>query len=402
MGTLTRAARRPRPRGRGKELAVTNDDDDDDATPPRRARAREGARVMGWGKKKKKPSAADDAAAAGGRLESAEEPAVVDASASANDAASRSSSKKSSSSSSGGGGASKARTKGAKLLRASEIGEALAVLEEGLDESPHDSVALHALIARCHVANQDWEAATDHFVAALDDAGDAMNLDASNRNSNNPLDAEFFYAMGDAAFRRGMHPECAFAYESALEFGEKRIPKSVSISLVHFHLGATRRALGDHDAARESFAKVTNPLEVSLARADLKCEEAACFEAMGLVEEAERCVREAGEDPSGPPVKARSVITLVPIRPRRRGERRSLRTLPPGDFSPPRVPRFQSRRTHLDARLSTPLLTPFNSTPTFKRSYGTTPRRRTCRKWRGRGGAITRTAQTRRRARSRT
>ena len=169
--------------------------------------------------------------------------------------------------------------------------------------------------------------------------------------------------MGDAAFRRGMHPECAFAYESALEFGEKRIPKSVSISLVHFHLGATRRALGDHDAARESFAKVTNPLEVSLARADLKCEEAACFEAMGLVEEAERCVREAGEDPSGPPVKARSSITLVPIRPRRRGERRSLRTLPPGDFSPPRVPRFQSRRTHLDARLSTPLLTPFNSTP---------------------------------------
>ncbi len=37
--------------------------------------------------------------------------------------------------------------------------------------------------------------------------------------------------------------------------------------------------------------------------------------------------------------------TLVPIRPRRRGERRSLRTFSPGVFlSPPRVPRFQSRR----------------------------------------------------------
>jgi hypothetical protein len=43
-------------------------------------------------------------------------------------------------------------------------------------------------------------------------------------------------------------------------------------------------------------------------------------------------------------------ITLVPIRPRTRGERRSLRTLLPGGrFSPPRVPRFQSRRTRLDA-----------------------------------------------------
>ena len=42
--------------------------------------------------------------------------------------------------------------------------------------------------------------------------------------------------------------------------------------------------------------------------------------------------------------------TLVPVRPRRRGEHRSLRTLSPGVcFSPPRVPRSQSRRTHLGA-----------------------------------------------------
>jgi hypothetical protein len=49
--------------------------------------------------------------------------------------------------------------------------------------------------------------------------------------------------------------------------------------------------------------------------------------------------------------EARPVITLVPIRPRRRGERRSLRTfLPGGRFSSP-TPRFQFRYTS----------TPFNS-----------------------------------------
>jgi tRNA A37 methylthiotransferase MiaB len=53
--------------------------------------------------------------------------------------------------------------------------------------------------------------------------------------------------------------------------------------------------------------------------------------------------------------------TLVPIRPRRRGERRSLRTFPCASLRPgslafnPDTPR----------RLSTPLLTPLNSTPTF-------------------------------------
>jgi len=45
-------------------------------------------------------------------------------------------------------------------------------------------------------------------------------------------------------------------------------------------------------------------------------------------------------------------LTPVPIRPRSRGERRSLRTFFPGArFSPPRVHRFQSRHT----------ATPFNS-----------------------------------------
>ena len=60
--------------------------------------------------------------------------------------------------------------------------------------------------------------------------------------------------------------------------------------------------------------------------------------------------------------KARSIFTLVPIRPRRRGERRSLRTFPVVSLRPGSLA-FNPR----PRRLSTPLLTPFNSTPTFAR-----------------------------------
>ena len=56
-------------------------------------------------------------------------------------------------------------------------------------------------------------------------------------------------------------------------------------------------------------------------------------------------------------------FTLVPVRPRRRGERRSLRTFSPGaSLRPPLAFNPDTPR-----RLSTPLLTPFNSTPTFAR-----------------------------------
>jgi hypothetical protein len=54
--------------------------------------------------------------------------------------------------------------------------------------------------------------------------------------------------------------------------------------------------------------------------------------------------------------------TLVPTRPRRRGGRRSLRTFPGASLGPP--PAFNPH----PRRLSTPLLTPFNSTPTFAQS----------------------------------
>ena len=62
-------------------------------------------------------------------------------------------------------------------------------------------------------------------------------------------------------------------------------------------------------------------------------------------------------------VSSGAFYTLVPIRPRWRGERRSLRTFSPGaSLRPP--PAFNTPRPR---RLSTPLLTPFNSTPTFAR-----------------------------------
>ena len=59
--------------------------------------------------------------------------------------------------------------------------------------------------------------------------------------------------------------------------------------------------------------------------------------------------------------------TLVPIRPRSRGERRSLRTFPGASLRPPLA--FD----HRPRRLSTPLLTPMNSTPTWARGRWTSP-----------------------------
>jgi hypothetical protein len=67
--------------------------------------------------------------------------------------------------------------------------------------------------------------------------------------------------------------------------------------------------------------------------------------------------------------KARSVTTLVPIRPRWRGKRRSLRTFNPGVSLRP----HHGFNPDTPRRLSTPLLMPFNSTPTFA-LYGTTLR----------------------------
>ena len=63
-----------------------------------------------------------------------------------------------------------------------------------------------------------------------------------------------------------------------------------------------------------------------------------------------------------------SHLTLVPIRPRSRCGRRFLRTFSPGDSLRPGSLAFNPDAPR---RLSTPLLTPLNSTPTFVASYGT-------------------------------
>ena len=79
-----------------------------------------------------------------------------------------------------------------------------------------------------------------------------------------------------------------------------------------------------------------------------------------MVNEMERHYQNFAYSGATATLQARSVTTLVPIRPRWRGERRSLRTfagvsLRPGSLAfNPDTPR----------RLSTPLLTPMNSTPT--------------------------------------
>ena len=74
--------------------------------------------------------------------------------------------------------------------------------------------------------------------------------------------------------------------------------------------------------------------------------------------------------------QARTIITPVPVRPRRRGERDSLRTFAVVSLRPrhgfnPDTPR----------RLSTPPLTPFNFTPTYVASRGATLVSRSCPRW---------------------
>jgi hypothetical protein len=71
----------------------------------------------------------------------------------------------------------------------------------------------------------------------------------------------------------------------------------------------------------------------------------------------------ARELSAGDGVSGAFYLTLVPIRPRRRCERRSLRTFPGVSLRPGSL----GLNTDTPRRLSTPLLTPLNSTATFAR-----------------------------------
>ena len=104
--------------------------------------------------------------------------------------------------------------------------------------------------------------------------------------------------MGDACFRRQLHQQCVFAYESALELSAK--PKATSMSSVHYQLGVTCREMNELDRAVDHFQRVTQPIQVSLSAGDILCEMEACYSGMGEMENAEDCVRRATEESSLP------------------------------------------------------------------------------------------------------
>jgi hypothetical protein len=108
---------------------------------------------------------------------------------------------------------------------------------------------------------------------------------------------------------------------------------------------AERDAEEDEKRAKKAAMETRRRIERNEAREKRWAEEARRKE---LKKEEERRQREG------------AFYTLVPIRPRWRGERRSLRTLPGDSLLP--APAFNPRPRHLSTQL-----TPLNSTPTFAR-----------------------------------
>jgi len=108
---------------------------------------------------------------------------------------------------------------------------------------------------------------------------------------------------------------------------------------------AERDAEEDEKRAKKAAMETRRRIERNEAREKRWAEEARRKE---LKKEEERRQREG------------AFYTLVPIRPRSRGERRSLRTLPGDSLLP--APAFNPRPRHLSTQL-----TPLNSTPTFAR-----------------------------------
>jgi quinol monooxygenase YgiN len=100
---------------------------------------------------------------------------------------------------------------------------------------------------------------------------------------------------------------------------------------------------------------------IANARSSVEEEDNARFDVLQDVgDDAKFVLVEIYDSPEGGASSTRP-STLVPIRPRSRGERRSLRTLSPGVSLRPGSLAFNAR----PRRLSSPLLTPTNSTPTF-------------------------------------
>jgi hypothetical protein len=116
---------------------------------------------------------------------------------------------------------------------------------------------------------------------------------------------------------------------------------------------SAREAIAREELARQE-AAATRASETSraeeLATLARKCD--ALHEARVAAESREQSARKALEAQHARHLEQlrRVFLTLVPIRPRSRGELHSLRTFSPGGrFSPPTTTRFQSRRAALDA-----------------------------------------------------
>ena len=110
------------------------------------------------------------------------------------------------------------------------------------------------------------------------------------------------------------------------------------------------------DAAEPTFVRARDRDGDGVA--PIRCIPTTTVNPTGADEAAKKRAKDDAEKSDDGEGRTRSIFTLVPIRPRPRGERRFLRTLPVVSLRPPHG--FNPR----PRRLSTPLLTPLNSTPT--------------------------------------
>ena len=190
---------------------------------------------------------------------------------------------------------SKPSARAAKLIAKGDIDEALEIVEEALraldavENAPvpdDDRASLHALCAMCHSRNESTRRACEHFAAALDAAEEeeaATGRRAAAKGPKGPIDAEFFYRMGEACHRRGQHGRCALAYEQASELDprRKKLPSRLTPSAVHHQAGVSCREIKRYEEALEHFAKVDAPLEAAVGSGDVLCDMERCHASMG-------------------------------------------------------------------------------------------------------------------------
>ena len=205
---------------------------------------------------------------------------------------------------------SKPSARAAKLIAKGDIDEALEIIEEALraidavENAPvpdDDRASLHALCAMCHSRNESMRRACEHFAAALDAAEEeeaATGRRAAAKGPKGPIDAEFFYRMGEACHRRGQHGRCALAYEQASELDprRKKLPSRLTPSAVHHQAGVSCREIKRYEEALEHFAKVDAPLEAAVGSGDVLCDMERCHASMGDFASADECIRAAAED----------------------------------------------------------------------------------------------------------